>query len=77
MRVFLILEPARLLGVCKPGSQARMDSRTGSATANQDISKLLHVSLQVSCICQSSYVQDSLVINLSCIKGCSLTSGSN
>ena len=29
MWVFLILEPARLLGACKPGSQARMDSRTG------------------------------------------------
>ena len=27
--VFLILEPARLLGACKPGSRARMDSRTG------------------------------------------------
>ena len=25
----LILEPARLLGACKPGSRARMDSRTG------------------------------------------------
>ena len=25
----MILEPARLLGACKPGSQARMDSRTG------------------------------------------------
>ena len=29
MWVFLILEPARLLGACKPGSRARMDSRTG------------------------------------------------
>ena len=29
MCVFLILEPARLLGACKPGSQVRMDSRTG------------------------------------------------
>jgi len=27
--VFLILEPARLLGACKPGSRARMDSRAG------------------------------------------------
>ena len=27
--MFLILEPARLLGACKPGSRARMVSRTG------------------------------------------------
>ena len=32
MWVFLILEPARLLGACKPGSRARMDSRTGHGT---------------------------------------------
>ena len=33
--VILILEPARLLGACKPGSRARMDSRTGAvATLN-------------------------------------------
>ena len=29
MLVFFILEPVRLLGACKPGSRARMDSRTG------------------------------------------------
>ena len=29
MWVLLILEPVRLLGACKPGSWARMDSRTG------------------------------------------------
>ena len=29
MWVFFILEPARLLGACKPGSRARTDSRTG------------------------------------------------
>ena len=29
MWVLLILEPVRLLGACKPGSRARMDSRTG------------------------------------------------
>ena len=29
MWVFLIWEPVRLLGACKPGSWARMDSRTG------------------------------------------------
>ena len=29
MWVFFILEPVRLLGACKPGSRARMDSRTG------------------------------------------------
>ena len=33
MWVFLILEPARLLGACKPGSRARMDSRTGATLA--------------------------------------------
>ena len=30
MCVFFILEPARLLGACKLGSRARMDSRTGA-----------------------------------------------
>ena len=29
MWLFLIWEPVRLLGACKPGSWARMDSRTG------------------------------------------------
>ena len=29
MWVFFILEPVRLLRACKPGSRARMDSRTG------------------------------------------------
>ena len=29
MWMFLILEPAKLLGACKPGSRSRMDSRTG------------------------------------------------
>ena len=29
MWVFFILEPARLLGACKPGSPACMDSRSG------------------------------------------------
>ena len=29
MLVYFILEPARLLGAYKPGSRARMDSRTG------------------------------------------------
>ena len=28
MWVFFILEPTRLLGACKPGLRARMDSRT-------------------------------------------------
>ena len=32
MWVFFILEPVRLLGACKPGSRARMDSRTGLIT---------------------------------------------
>ena len=27
--VSLILEPVKLFGACKPGSRARMDSRTG------------------------------------------------
>ena len=29
MWVFFILEPVRLIGACKPGSRARIDSRTG------------------------------------------------
>ena len=29
MWVFFVLEPARLLKACKPGSRARMDSATG------------------------------------------------
>ena len=29
MWVIFVLEPAGLLGACKPGSQARMDSTTG------------------------------------------------
>ena len=29
----MILEPARLLGACKPGSRDHMDSRTGCWTA--------------------------------------------
>ena len=32
MWVIFILKPARLLGACKPGSRARMDSRTGVHT---------------------------------------------
>ena len=32
MWVFFILEPVRLLGACKPGSRARMDSRTGGGS---------------------------------------------
>ena len=37
MLVYFILEPARLLRAYKPGSRARMDSRTGmmAATANK------------------------------------------
>ena len=31
MWVIFVLEPAGLLGACKPGSQAHMDSRTGSS----------------------------------------------
>ena len=34
MCVFFILEPARLLGACKLGSRARMDSRTGGNNPN-------------------------------------------
>ena len=30
MWVLLTLKPVRLLGACKPGSRARMDSRTGN-----------------------------------------------
>ena len=34
MCVFFILEPARLLGACKLGSRARMDSRTRGNNPN-------------------------------------------
>ena len=31
--VFLILDPAKLLGACKPGSRARVDCRAGVTTS--------------------------------------------
>ena len=39
MWVFFILEPVRLLGACKPGSRARMDSRTGNKCKERQLSK--------------------------------------
>ena len=42
MWVFFILEPVRLLGACKPGSRARMDSTNG-------IASYFHLSLITLC----------------------------
>ena len=48
MWMFLILEPAKLLGACKPGSRARMDSRTGHATVLSFILEVRFIQVETS-----------------------------
>ena len=43
MGVFFILEPVRLLGACKPGSRACMDSRTRPMMSGLHIMRMIIV----------------------------------